>query len=245
MNGGLSLVAALLLGLAASGHCIVMCGGITAALGLATARGTHGRPRAALLAAYQLGRIASYTLAGLLVGAVLGAAIAWLDFAAVRGALRAVVALVLLLGALVAFGRVRDPGFGLGRRLWTHIAPLGRRLLPVTSLPRALAFGMLWGWMPCGFVYTVLLIAAAQLDALGAAATMAAFGLGTAPAMLATALGAQRFAGWSRQPGARRAAGCVLLAGALLTMAAPWVPAAHWLHAWLPPDAAPSMHHVH
>ena len=62
---------------------------------------------------------------------------------------------------------------------------------------------------------------------------------------LATALGAQRFAGWARQPGARRAAGCVLLAGALLTMAAPWVPAAHWLHAWLPPDAAPSMHHVH
>ncbi|MBS0582039.1 MAG: sulfite exporter TauE/SafE family protein [Proteobacteria bacterium] len=219
-----------------------MCGGITAALGLATAKRADGRPRASLLAAYQLGRIASYTLAGLLAGGVLGGFVALLDLDAVRTALRAVAAFVLLLGALVAFGRVRDPGFGIGQRLWQKLAPLGRRLLPVTSLPRALAFGMIWGWMPCGFVYTVLLIAAMRLDALDAAMTMAAFGLGTAPALFAAALGAQRFAGWARLPGARRAAGIVLLAGAALTVAGPWLPGAHWLHAWLPFDCAPSTH---
>lgn len=160
-----------------------------------------------------------------------------LDIEAVRKSLRALSALALLLGALVAFGRVRDPGFGIGRRLWPKLAPIGRRLLPVTNLPRAFAFGMVWGWMPCGFVYTVLLIATLQLDALNSAMTMAAFGIGTAPAMLATAFGAQRYVGFAARPGAKRVAGVVLVASAVLTLAGPWlVGSAPWLHAWLPFD---------
>src|SRR5690242_18698699 len=59
----LTLGAALLLGLAASGHCLVMCGGISAALGAVTARHADGRPRRDLLVGYQLGRVTSYTLA--------------------------------------------------------------------------------------------------------------------------------------------------------------------------------------
>jgi sulfite exporter TauE/SafE len=155
----------------------------------------------------------------------------------VRNGLRVLSACALLLGAFVAFGRVRHPGFGIGRRLWPRLAPLGRRLLPVDSVPRALGFGMVWGWMPCGFVYTVLLIAALQLDAWRAAATMAAFGLGTAPAMLATAFGAQRWFGFAARPGGRRLAGAVLVASATLTLAGPWlVGHAPWLHGWLPFD---------
>jgi sulfite exporter TauE/SafE len=237
VTDGLTLGAALLLGLAASGHCLVMCGGISAALGIATARRAGGRPRLALLAGYQSGRIASYTLAGLAIGGARGGLVGLPDLDAVRRALRALGAAALLLGALVAFGRVRDPGFGIGRRLWAKLAPLGRRLLPVDSLPRAFAFGLLWGWMPCGFVYTVLLIAATRLDALDAAATMAAFGLGTAPALFAGALGAQRLAGYAARPGARRLAGVVLLVSAALTLLGPWLPGSgHWMHAWLPFD---------
>ncbi|MEP7303689.1 MAG: sulfite exporter TauE/SafE family protein, partial [Caldimonas sp.] len=129
---------------------------------------------------------------------------------------------------------VRDIGFGPGRQLWARIAPLGRRLLPVTTLPRSFAFGMVWGFMPCGFVYTVMLIATVQLDAARSALTMAAFGLGTLPAMLLVAFGAQRFAGFSARPAARRVAGAALVASAMLTLAAPWLPEASWLHAWLP-----------
>ena len=243
MIDGLTLGAALLLGLAASGHCLVMCGGISAALGIATAKGADGRPRADLLVSYQFGRIASYSLAGLLFGGVLGGLIGLLDIEAVRHSLRALSALALLLGALVAFGRVRDPGFGIGRRLWPRLAPLGRKLLPVTSLPRAFAFGMVWGWMPCGFVYTVLLIASLQLDAGRAAATMAAFGLGTAPAMLATAFGAQRMVGFAARPAAKRLAGTVLLASAAFTLAGPWLTGSlPWLHALLPFDCSSHVH---
>lgn len=234
MNDSLTLAAALLLGLAASGHCLVMCGGISAALGIATARRADGRPRALLLIGYQLGRATSYTLAGLLLGGALGALIGVLDIEAVRRALRALSAVALLFGALVAFGRLRDPGFGIGHRLWQRIAPLGRRLLPVTSLPSAFAFGMVWGWMPCGFVYTVLLIAALQGDALRGAMTMAVFGIGTLPSMFLAAFGAQRFAGFSARPAARRIAGFALLASAALTLAGPWLPPIPWLHACLP-----------
>ncbi len=234
MNGALTLGAALLLGLAASGHCLVMCGGISAALGIATVKGANGRPLPRLLVGYQLGRVASYTLAGLLLGGVFGGLIGLLDAENVRRGLRVLAALALLAGALVAFGRMREFGFGAGQRLWAHIAPLGRRLLPVTTLPRSFAFGMVWGFMPCGFVYTVLLIATVQLDAARSAMTMAAFGLGTLPGMFLAAFGAQRFAGFSAHPAARRIAGAALLASATLTLVAPWLPETAWLHAWLP-----------
>ena len=165
---------------------------------MATAKRGDGRPQRRLLIAYQCGRITSYALAGLLLGGALGGLIGLLDIEIVRRSLRALSAIALLLAALVAFGRVRDFGFGVGRIAWKRLAPIGRRLLPVTTLPRAFAFGMIWGWMPCGFVYTVLLIATLQLYALQAATIMIAFGVGTAPAMFATALGAQgvlRFGG--------------------------------------------------
>ena len=145
-------------------------------------------------------------------------------------------AAALVLGALVAFGRVRDPGFGLGRRLWLRLAPLGRHLIPVTNLPRAFAFGMVWGWMPCGFVYTVMIIATLQLDALRGALTMAAFGLGTAPVLLIAAFSAHRL-GFAARPITKHIAGSLLLASAMLTLAGPWlVHTLPGLHGWLPFD---------
>jgi sulfite exporter TauE/SafE len=234
---GLTLGAAFLLGLAASGHCLVMCGGITAALGMAASKNAEGRTRPAILLTYQAGRIVSYSLAGLLLAGVLGGLVSLLDIESVRRTLRAMSALALLAGALVAFGFLRDPGAGVGRRLWPRLAPLGRRLLPVKTLPRGFAFGMVWGWMPCGFVYSVLLIATLQLDAARGALTMAAFGLGTAPALLLAASGAQRLHGFASRPTARRVAGSVLLLSALLTFAGPWMEhSMPGVHAWLPFD---------
>ena len=240
MNGALTLSAALLLGFAASGHCVVMCGGISAALGMAAARDERGRTRPAIIASYQLGRVFSYTLAGLLFAGIFGGLVSLLDIDSVRKTLRTLSALALLLGALVAFGGIRDPGAGfIGKKLWPKLAPLGRRLLPVNSLPRGFAFGMVWGWMPCGFVYSVLLIATLQLDAANGALIMLAFGLGTTPALFIAALGAERLRSFSARPGARQLAGSVLLLSALLTFAGPWLelvlPGAH---AWLPFDCS-------
>ena len=234
MSDALTVGAALLLGLAASGHCLVMCGGLSAALGLATARNADGRMHPALLVGYQLGRIASYSLLGLLLAGVFGGLVAVLDIEVVRQALRATSALALLLAALVAFGKLRDPGSGVGH-WWPPIARLGRRLLPVATFPRALVFGMVWGWMPCGFVYTVLVIATIQADAVGGAATMAAFGLGTTPALLIAGFGAHRLKRLAALPSYRYIAGSVLMLSASLTLMGPWLMhAVPGLHAWLP-----------
>jgi len=235
MTGGLTLGAALLLGLAASGHCLAMCGGISGALGIATAKRADGRARASLLVAYQAGRMLSYAIAGGLLGGALGFVVGWLDVDAVRRGLRALSAVALVAAALVAFGALRDPGSRIGQLLWPRLAPVGRRLLPVTSVARALGFGMVWGWMPCGFVYTVMLIAALEQDALRSAATMLAFGIGTAPAMVAIAFGAQRGARLASGAASRRVAGAVLLGSAAVTLFAPQiVAAAPWLDPWMP-----------
>ena len=235
MTGALTVGAALVLGIAASGHCLVMCGGISAALGIATATGADGRPKRLLLVGYQCGRILSYAMAGLLIGGTLGSVIQLLDIEAVRRSLRALSALALLIAALIVFGGLRDPGFAIGRRLWLVLAPRAQKLLPVNSLPRAVAFGAIWGWMPCGLVYTFLVIASLQADSAHSSATMLAFGLGTTPAMFVTAAGARRFISLGTRPTARRVAGATLLVAAAITLAGPWLlNGAPWLHAWLP-----------
>ena len=231
----LTIGAAWLLGFAASGHCLLMCGGISTALGAVTAKDGEGRPRRGLLIAYQLGRIVSYSIAGLLLGGALGGVVGLLNIDEVRVGLRALSAAALLLAALSMLRRRPVPSTRMGAGLWAKVAPLARKLLPIRTLPRALAFGMIWGWMPCGAVFTVLTVATLQSDALGAAVTMAAFGFGTAPAMLAMAVGGQRFLRLTAGVGGKRWVGGLLCACAALTLISPWVIAqSTWLHRWLP-----------
>jgi sulfite exporter TauE/SafE len=234
MSSGLTLGAALILGIAASGHCLVMCGGIASALGLASARSASGQPRLPLIVAYQIGRIVSYAIAGAVAGGAVGYLVDWLNVDEVRRGLRALSAVALIAAALVAFGILSDPGSRVGELVWRRIAPLGRRLLPVTNISRAFGFGMLWGWMPCGFAYTVILIAALEQDAVRAAGTMLAFGIGTAPTMVALAYGARRAANLAAGRATRRLAGTILICGAALTLFAPqMMAAAPWLHPWM------------
>ena len=105
--------------------------------------------------------------------------------------------------------------------------------MPVNTLPRALAFGSIWGWMPCGFVYTVLVIATLQQSALHGAMVMAAFGLGTMPAMLFASFAARGVARLTGGPAARRVAGSVLLACAVLTAFGPSIHALPGVHTLL------------
>lgn len=247
MSATLTIGAALLFGLLASAHCLVMCGGISAALGMATTKNAAGNARRDLLVAYQLGRVLSYALAGLVVGSIGHVAIAWADSASVRGGLRMVTGSVLVVSALALLGVIRNPMLLLGNRAWPQLSRLGRQLLPVNTLPRALGFGMIWGWMPCGFVYNVLIVAALTADPRQSAATMAAFGLGTLPAMLASAWAGPRLTGLSARSGFRRTSGMALLMAGLLTISAPWLIASFpALHAALPFDCAtPELHSGH
>lgn len=217
------LGSALVLGLLGGGHCLGMCGGLMGAFTLAIPPEQRGR-RLRLLLAYNLGRILSYAAAGLLLG-LAGVALASSPLAI---GLRVIAALLLICMGLYLAGwwsgltRIE----ALGRGLWRHVQPVATRLLPVSSLPRALLLGALWGWLPCGLVYSTLLWAASQGDALHSAALMLAFGIGTWPVLLATGLAAERVGALLRKRGVRVAGGVLVILFGLWTLPGPHQ---HWL----------------
>ena len=240
MSGGLTLTAAFLLGLLASGHCVLMCGGISGALTLASG-GPAGRPPLRLMLAQQLGRVTSYMLAAIALAGIGGALVRFVDQEQVRVAMRALSAAAFAAVGLALLGKVRGIDAGIGRLVWPRIAPLARRLVPARHFWQAFALGGIWGWMPCGFVYSVLLIAWLSLDPVHSAATMLLFGLGTMPALLASSYGisgALRAFGGTRT---RSAMAVALLLMAGLTAGGPWIAAHAGAHvaAWLPLECAP------
>lgn len=206
------LMAAFVFGLLGGAHCIGMCGGIMSALTFAVPPSMRQPGRlAGLLLGYNLGRIGSYMLAGALVallGSVLNHA---LDGIAL--ALRILAAVMLILMALYIAnwwkGLVHVEA--LGRALWRRIEPVGRRLMPVVKVPQAVALGSLWGWMPCGLIYSMLAWSLAVADPLRAAAMMGAFGLGTLPVVLATGVAARRISLWIRHPATRTIAALLII----------------------------------
>ena len=88
----------------------------------------------------------------------------------------------------------------------------------MTTLPRALFFGAVWGWLPCGLVYTMLISAPAQGGPVAGALYMALFGLGTLPILLAVGLLAGRLHDWSRDRRVQVASGLSVIALALFTL---------------------------
>jgi sulfite exporter TauE/SafE len=244
MSGGIGIFAALLLGLAASGHCVLMCGGISGALALGTRRGANGKPLPHLLVAYQFGRIGGYASAGLIFGAVGAGLYVLLDHDYLRVALRVFTAGAFALAGMAMFGGRGWLERVFGNRIWKNLAPLARGMFPVTNVPRALGVGMLWGWMPCGFVYTVLLLALASFSPWRSAASMLAFGLGTLPSMLTVSFGSGALSRLFARRAFRRSGGSLMLLMAALTLTGPWLVqfAMPGLQAWLPFDCMPPSH---
>lgn len=221
----LVLGAAALSGLLGGAHCAAMCGGIATGLSVAQRGGWW------VALQPNLGRVLGYALAGLAVGAIGAGVLGVVRIPELGMALRAAVGLVLIAAALRLLDR-RGRLDVLGRpaqRLWQWLRPLQKPLLPANTVPRRLAIGMLWGWMPCGLSTTLLAAAWLQADALHGALTMAAFGLGTLPVMLPLTWAGSRIAHLQRGPW-RWAAGALVLGSGLLTLAGPWLAHAHALH---------------
>jgi sulfite exporter TauE/SafE len=180
----LTVLTALLAGLFGSTHCLAMCGGIATALGSATQGSRAWQP---LL--YHGGRLVSYGTAGAIAGA-LGAAAGFAFAVSSWGAILRlgtavmviVIGLDISLGTTVVARWLRAPE-RWGARLWRRFVPTRRVMLVSAPRTRAFLLGLLWGWLPCGLVYSVLLAAAVAGGAASGALIMLGFGLGTLPAM--------------------------------------------------------------
>ena len=99
-----------------------------------------------------------------------------------------------------------------GQRLWRKIQPLTRRFLPARTAAQAFPLGLLWGWLPCGLVYSALAVALTSGSALSGAGLMLSFGAGTLPTLLLAGLLAARLNGALSRPVVRIAAGLIILA---------------------------------
>ncbi|MBL8385694.1 MAG: sulfite exporter TauE/SafE family protein [Burkholderiales bacterium] len=180
-----------------------MCGGIVAAL---SAGSGAGRARWSLQLAFNGGRIAVYALAGAVAGAAGSMAMFMNDVLPVQLAMYVLANLMLVGLGLYLFGITRYVAFleRAGAHVWQAIRPVAGRLLPATTWPRAFGLGLMWGWIPCGLVYSMLATALLAGEAASGALVMLAFGLGTLPNLLLAGslmrlLSASRHGQWARR----------------------------------------------
>lgn len=182
------LIAALAMGFFGSPHCLGMCGGIITAFGISMQNRTPAQ-RLLLITGYHLGRLVSYLILGLIAvwfGQELLAPFLTnnnLPRYILGGAFVFVGLMMLGLPVLTQLEKI-----GLG--LWNRLAPVRAKVLPIDSLPKALAAGLLWGFLPCGMVYGALVMTvslAVQANSHWVAPMfMGLFWLGTLPMLLAT-----------------------------------------------------------
>lgn len=217
--------AALLTGLLGSAHCLGMCAGISGLFAVNAEIGTLRR-QLPMAIAYNAGRVLTYALLGAIV-ATFGGILVDAKPTLARPVLLITGTVIILIGLQVAFNwRLLNPLERMGAVLWQKLAPVAKHFVPVTSVPRAMGLGLLWGWLPCGLVYSVLLIAATSAAPLAGATTMVAFGIGTMPAMVLTGVGAAQLSAFMRRRAARLGLGLVIVAlGALTIM----MPVSRWL----------------
>lgn len=175
---------AILVGLLGAGHCIGMCSGIASALTFSISPKQQNGISALLL--YNLGRISSYALAGFIFAASSQLLMLWLGGKESLIYLRIFAALMMILLALY-ISRIFN---GLimveraGQVIWRFIKPVAERFLPLKRPLYALPLGFLWGWLPCGLVYSTLVWAISSGQAMHGLLIMLGFGLGTLPALM-------------------------------------------------------------
>jgi sulfite exporter TauE/SafE len=215
----LSLGAALLAGLAGSGHCIGMCGGIAGALALRRPQATFGTKLGYALA-YNLSRITSYAVAGALAGLLGRTLLNAVDVKPLSIAFR-VVAGAIMIAAAVQFQsgrRLLGPLEAAGAGVWRRLAPWAGRQGRSSGLGGAIGLGLAWGWLPCGMTYSMLLLAATTASVTLGAAVMLAFGIGTLPSMVTATVAFERIArALASRATLRNVAGALLLGFGLYT----------------------------
>ena len=217
---------AFLMGLFGTLHCVGMCGSIMGILTFSLPQRIRSHPARLVnyLGYYNLGRLISYALAGMLAGGF-GSGLLF----SLSPETGHTILLLLATGLMIATGFYLAGWFPalaylerLGAPVWNKLEPLGRRLLPVQSPLQALFYGLIWGWLPCGLVYSALFIALGQGNWSQGGLFMLLFGLGTLPANLGTGIFAQQIMRIARNPQWRISAGIALILFALTGLLVNW-----------------------
>jgi sulfite exporter TauE/SafE len=214
-------ITALIMGLAGGPHCVAMCG--AACAGMGQAAGPH---KTSALWIFQAGRVLGYSA----LGALAAASVQGLGWLTVQSAaLRPVWSLLhvasFMLGLLLLF-KAQQPVWleQAGKKIWQT----ARRLAAGRGRGAPLVVGALWAFLPCGLLYSALMVAAVTGSAIEGAVAMALFALGTSASMMAGPWLWLRLAGHKSGAWGMRLAGLALAASSAWAL---WMALAH--------DAAP------
>jgi len=188
----LTLLNAFLVGLFSTIHCLGMCGGIIGTLTMSLPEQTREQPLRLLAytSMFNTGRIISYMLAGAIAGAFGQTVMEFLSPKYAHLILQTFATLIMVgIGLHLAgwFPRLNLIE-SIGQPLWRKLEPYAHRLLPVQSPGQAFLFGVIWGWLPCGLVYSALIWSTSSGTAHEGALFMLAFGAGTLPTVMAAGL---------------------------------------------------------
>lgn len=232
----ITIIIAFSIGLMSTLHCLGMCSGIIGALSFSLPEKVRDSNRQMLpyLLGYNFGRILSYTLAGYLIGSLSANFFEQLTPRMGHFILETSAAIILMIIGFHLAGWFPKLNVleKVGKPVWKWLEPLGRRMLPVKSPTQALAFGAVWGWLPCGLVYSTLIWAASHGSAGESALLMLAFGVGTLP----TTLFAGYLSGWlgkvRQNPQYRKGAGTIIIVIAVVSLYFAIDPTAHELIHW-------------
>ncbi|MDO6447290.1 sulfite exporter TauE/SafE family protein [Colwellia sp. 1_MG-2023] len=212
----LNFFSAFIIGLLGGGHCIAMCGGITTMLTSALPK--QRKNNLPYILTYNIGRILSYTFIGAIAGFSGSLAIKSLGFPVIMLKMVAGLFLILLglyIGQwLMWLTKVEV----IGKHIWKVISPFSKKLIPVNTIKKSFFLGVLWGWLPCGLVYSTLTWSLASGSALNGGLIMMFFGLGTLPALLTVSFGFEQIKSLIQQTIFKRIMALLLIVYGLYTL---------------------------
>lgn len=219
-----SLFGAFLVGLMGAGHCVGMCGGLVASFSTQKVNIKIGEnlllKQLKLQFSYNFGRISSYSVAGALLGGSAASLSSLFNIDDYLVWLRVFAGVMMIITGLY----IAQLWFGLtkiefvGKYLWSKLSPSAAQFLPIQTPKKAIVAGMIWGWLPCGLVYSTLTWSVASGSAISGAAIMFCFGLGTFPALLSTGLAAKTLANWIQKKSVRLASGVLIILFGIQTL---------------------------
>jgi len=215
-----TFISAFFVGLFSTLHCVGMCGGIIGALTFSLPEHIRNNRWHLIpyVSAYNFGRITSYSLAGALAGG-LGGQITGLapQYGHLVLQLFAAVLMVgiglYLAGWFPNFTKIEH----IGKPIWKKLEPISQKLIPVKSPTHAYLFGLVWGWLPCGLVYTALIWSSTAGNVKDGALLMLAFGAGTLPTVMIAGILTGWFVRLSRSTYFRPLVGLTVIIMALIT----------------------------
>ncbi|WP_394131695.1 sulfite exporter TauE/SafE family protein [Shewanella maritima] len=218
----ISVTGAFIVGLMGAAHCFGMCGGLIGAFSanIPNLPGNRLANQLRFLLSYNLGRIVSYTVAGALIG---GGAAALNHLFVLDNYL---LYLRFFAGIMMIFTGLYIANLWmiivhiekLGNKLWQVLKPVANKLAPIKTSTQAIVAGMIWGWLPCGLVYSMLTWSVASGSALNGGAIMLAFGMGTLPALLSAGLAAKKLSEFVHKRTVRIISGLLIIAFGLQTI---------------------------